>query len=86
MQENNEYLPKKYIAKEGLSPHLDTLDAGDALGASHGVGVVVGGAPHPRHLLAPPQPGQGGQPRHPRPRHQLRVAAPRPRGARARVV
>ena len=73
-------LPNKYV------PHLDTLDAGDALGAPHGVSVVVGCSPHARHLLTPPEPGQGGQPRHPRPRHQLRVAAARPRGARARVV
>ena len=70
-----------HLGEQHNEDYLDTLDAGDALGAPHGVGVVVGGAPHAGHLLTPPQPGQGGQPR-----PQLRVAAARPRGARARVV
>ena len=68
---------------EQHNDYLDTLDAGDALGAPHGVGVGVGGAPHARHLLAPPQPRQrGDQARVPQPQ----VGAPRPRGAGARVV
>ena len=40
--------------------HLDTLDAGHALGTPHGVSavvttVIVLRSPHPRHLVTPPQ-------------------------------
>ena len=72
-----------HLGEQHNEDYLDTLDAGDALGAPHGVGVGVGCAPHARHLLAPPQPRQrGDQARVPQPQ----VAAPRPRGAGARVV
>ena len=48
--------------------HLNTLDTVDTPVAPDGVWVVVAVVlrpPHPRLLPAPPQPGQGGQPRRP---------------------